>query len=277
MSEHIDVDVGDDLRLHVVSSGKGPALVLLHGFTGSAETWDFLRPVLDDRYRVVAVDLPGHGRSSSPSEPARYSLDLFATDLALVFDSLEIGRAAVLGYSMGGRAALRFAIAHPGRISGLIVESTSSGISSDAEREERVTSDALLADLIEREGMEAFVSRWERLPLWQSQQALPDAGRRSLREQRLSNNPRGLANSLRGAGAGAHEDVLGAAATITAPVLIIAGELDAKYVSLGRGLARAIPAAEVQIIPSSGHAAHLEQPQAFVRSVAAFLAKIHLA
>ena len=277
MSRHLDIDVGDDLLLHVVESGKGPTLVLLHGFTGSSETWNYLRPSLDSFYRVIAVDLPGHGRSSSPESASRYSHDRFADDLAAVLDSLDIDRAAVLGYSMGGRAALRFAIAHPSRISALILESMSAGISDRAEREERSTNDRALAEFIEREGVEAFVSRWESLPLWESQRALPDASRKTLRDQRLTNTARGLANSLRGAGAGSSEHMLELAEEITSPALIIAGEVDTKYVDLGRRLARAIRLARLEIIPGAGHATHLERPEAFTASVAAFLATIEAA
>jgi 2-succinyl-6-hydroxy-2,4-cyclohexadiene-1-carboxylate synthase len=272
--EHVDVDVGDDLRLHVASSGQGPALVMLHGFTGSATTWDFLRPVLEERHRLIAVDLPGHGRSSSPSDPGRYSLDRLAVDLSAILDSIEVERAAIMGYSMGGRAALRFAIARPNRISALILESTSPGLSDAAERDARATSDALLADAIERDGVEAFVSRWERLPLWQSQRAMPDAGRKALREQRLANNARGLANSLRGSGSGAYQDVLNVARGIASPALIIAGGLDTKYVELGRELAHAIPTATLQIVDNCGHAVHLEKPDVFAASIGSFLAAI---
>ena len=274
MSERFDVDAGDGLRLHVAASGNGPALVLLHGFTGSSETWNFLRPSLDSHYRIVAVDLPGHGRSSSPSDPGRYSLERFAADLATVLDTLEIERASVLGYSMGGRAALRFAIARPDRTSALVLESTSPGISDAGERQERAAGDRELADFIEREGIAAFVSHWEGLPLWESQRALPDTSRKTLRDQRLSNNPRGLANSLRGAGAGGGLDVLDKVRSLTAPALILAGELDTRYVELGRRLARAIPGAELEIVAGCGHAAHLERPEAFTTAVADFLARI---
>ena len=274
MIEHVDVDVGDDLRLHVASSGQGSALLMLHGFTGSATTWDFLRPALEDRHRLIAVDLPGHGRSSSPSDPGRYSLDRLAVDLSALLDSLDVERAAIMGYSMGGRAALRFAVAQPNRISALILESTSPGLRDAAERDARATSDALLADAIERDGVEAFVSRWERLPLWQSQRAMPDAGRKALHEQRLANNARGLANSLRGAGSGAYQDVLNVARSIVSPALIIVGELDTKYVDLGRQLAHAIPNATLQIVGNCGHAVHLEKPDAFAASIGSFLAAI---
>ena len=172
---------------------------------------------------------------------------------------------------MGGRAALRFAIAHPERISALILESTSSGIHDENARRERVDTDETLARLIERDGITAFVNRWESLPMWNTQSALADSGRAALREQRLANNAKGLANSLRGAGAGADSPALALAKNITAPTLVLAGELDPPYVEHGRKLAAAIPDANLHVIPGSGHAIHLEQPDLFLREITGFI------
>src|SRR5690349_2633583 len=166
---HRDLDVGDSLHLHAITSGDGPPVVLLHGFTGSTATWTSLRAALEPHFTVHAVDLPGHGRSSAPADPERYRLERFAADLATVLDTLGIERTALLGYSLGARAALRFALAFPGRTSALILESVSPGIADPAERAARRTADAALADTIERDGVVAFVDRWERLPLWSSQ------------------------------------------------------------------------------------------------------------
>jgi 2-succinyl-6-hydroxy-2,4-cyclohexadiene-1-carboxylate synthase len=270
LSDSRDVDVGDGLRLHVVSSGDGPPLLLLHGFTGSLSTWDYFRSQLDSSFRVIAVDLPGHGQSSIPADPARYSLDRLSTDLAKVLDDFEIERAAVFGYSMGGRAALRFALNEPARLSALILESTTPGI-DEGEREKRAAADGLLADMIERDGVPAFVAKWERLPLWNTQTRMPDAGRRALHDQRLANSPLGLANSLRGAGSASDPAVTGRLGEIQAPTLILTGELDSKYVEIGRILESAIPNAGMQIIGGAGHAIHLEQPDAVIDAIRGFL------
>jgi 2-succinyl-6-hydroxy-2,4-cyclohexadiene-1-carboxylate synthase len=269
--ERRDVDVDDGLRLHVALSGDGPPLVLLHGFTGSAETWAPLGSALGAAYTTIAVDLPGHGRSMAPDDPARYALGRFADDLARVLDALAIERVAVLGYSMGGRAALRFALRHPDRVAALVLESTSPGIADPVRRADRLASDLALADSIEREGIHAFVDRWERLPLWESRRAMPDAARVLLRAQREANQPAGLANSLRGAGAGADQPVLDRLSTIHTPALLIVGALDAPYVALGRLMERAFPTAHMTLVPEAGHAVHLEQPDAFVAAVKVFL------
>ena len=97
MIEHRDIDAGDGLSIHVASSGTGQPLVLLHGFTGSTATWDYLRSRLDSSHRVIAIDLPGHGHSSSPSDASRYSLDRFADDLVTVLDAFDLTRVALFG------------------------------------------------------------------------------------------------------------------------------------------------------------------------------------
>ena len=268
---HYQVDVGDGLRLHVERAGHGPPVMLLHGFTGATETWEPLAAALRDRFTTIAVDLPGHGSSGAPADPARYRLDRVADDLARVLDVLGISAAIVLGYSMGGRTALRFALRHPERVTALVLESTSPGIEDPRERDARLLADRALADDIERDGIEAFVDRWERLPLWDTQMALSPAVQEALRAQRLRNDPRGLANSLRGASAGA--DVpLAAGDLAPVPVLLIAGALDGKYVALAHRMAALLAHARLVVVPGAGHAVHLEQPAAFGEAVSAFLA-----
>lgn len=265
------VDVGDGLRLHVERAGSGPAVVLLHGFTGSTVTWHRLRDDLGDRFTTILVDLPGHGRSDAPEDPGRYALSRFADDLVRVLDALRVPRAAVLGYSLGGRAALRFALAHRSRVDALILESASPGIAAAPERAERAAADAALATALERDGIEAFVDRWERLPLWASQERLPPETRAALRTQRLQNAPRGLAGSLRGAGAGADPAVTGLG-DLDVPVLLVVGALDARYVGIAEGMAAVLPRARLAVVPDAGHAVHVERPAAFTALVAEFLA-----
>ena len=266
-----DVDVGDGLHLHVVSSSGGEPVVMLHGFTGSSETWAPLRAALGDRVAALAVDLPGHGASGAPDDPGRYTLGRLAGDLVRVLDAFGVRRAAVLGYSLGARAALRFALDHPSRVSALMLESVSPGILDVAERDARRVSDAELADAIEREGIAAFVDRWERMPLFASQAMLDEEARAGLRAQRMANRPRGLANSLRGAGAAVEGPLLERLTTLDVSTLLVAGALDTKYVAFGRLMAQSMPRARLSVVEAAGHAVHLEQPAAFAALVADFL------
>ena len=263
------VDV-NGARLSFRLQGEGPALLLLHGFTGSSAMWTPHLAAFEG-LTTVAVDLLGHGDSDAPATPSRYGMERCVEDLTSLLDHLEIERAAVLGYSMGGRVALQFALRAPDRLWALVLESASPGIEDAAEREGRVRSDGALADEIERSGVTAFIDRWQALPLFASQGRLSAAVREELRRQRLRNSIAGLANSLRGAGAGQEAPVLGRLGEIRVPTLLIAGALDQKYVALARKMNDALPCARTQIVPEAGHATHLEQPEAFDRAVGEFL------
>jgi 2-succinyl-6-hydroxy-2,4-cyclohexadiene-1-carboxylate synthase len=264
----------NDITLNVEQSGAGRPLLLLHGFTGSAASWSPLVGSLPPRFRTLAPDLIGHGRSDSPPDAGRYRMERCVADLLAVLDALQIERAAVLGYSMGGRVALQLAAAAPDRVDALVLESSSPGIASAAERQARVASDMALAESIEQGGLAAFVERWERLPLFASQSALPEDTRARLHAQRLRNNPIGLANSLRGMGTGQQASLWDRLAGLHVPTLLIAGELDAKYRALADEMLALLPNARAMIVSGAGHAVHLEQPQAFAKNVLEFLGAI---
>jgi len=180
----------------------------------------------------------------------------------------------VLGYSMGGRVALGTAIVAPERLAALILESASPGLLDHEARRERAAQDAALAAEIERDGIEAFVGRWEQHPLFASQAQLDDDVRAALRARRLRNNPMGLANSLRGLGQGVQPPMHDFLPGIRVPTLILAGRLDPQYCARGREMAARIPGARLEIVPNAGHAVHLEQPQTFRRLILEFLEKV---
>lgn len=256
------------MQLHVATlSGDGEPLLLLHGFTGSSESWRAVAPRLPGR--VVAVDLTGHGRSPAPSSIEPYKID--ATVEAVLAATRGLGQAHLLGYSMGGRVALHLALAAPERFASLTLESASPGIVDAAERAARVRADEALADLLEQDGIEAFVDRWEQMPLFASQSRLSAAARARVRAGRLASDPRGLAGSLRGFGAGVPTPLQGRLGELLLPTLLIAGALDAKYVSLGQEMAAAMPMARLEVVADAGHTVHLEKPDAFASLVSRFI------
>lgn len=258
------------LPYHVEIVGRGHPLVLLHGFTGSAATWADLVAALARSFRVVAIDLPGHGRTAAPPEPARYGMECVAADLAALLTALDAVPADWLGYSMGGRLALYTAVHHPPLVRRLLLESASPGLASAAERTARRTTDEALAARIERDGMTAFVDEWERLPLWSSQARLPESARAAQRAQRLRNSPHGLANSLRGMGTGAQPSLWNRLTDVAVPTLLIAGALDNKFVSINQRMAATLPNARLLVAPEAGHNVHLDKPQWFAVQARAF-------
>lgn len=246
-------------------------LVLLHGFTGSTESWAAHCPVFASYYRTIVVDLLGHGQTEAPTDPTRYTIEQSASDLAGLLTTIAPGPINLLGYSMGGRLALYFAIHYPYLVQRLILESASPGLPDVTTQQERVRSDEQLAADIETQGMAAFVERWEALPLFATQQTLPAATQSTLHEQRLRNRPHGLANSLRGMGTGAQLSLWEQLPGLSVPTLLLAGALDQKFKVIAEQMATYLPKATVAIIPDAGHTIHLEQPKAFQTAVINFL------
>ncbi|MEL6272107.1 MAG: 2-succinyl-6-hydroxy-2,4-cyclohexadiene-1-carboxylate synthase, partial [Chloroflexota bacterium] len=249
---------------------EGDLLVLLHGFTGSSVNWQQHADAFSRRYRVLTIDLPGHGKTDSPDDPARYAMEPVAQDVAAIIGE-HGGSANLLGYSMGGRLALYMAIHYADVLRYVILESTSPGLRTSAERADRKQRDDTLADRIERDGITAFVDFWEALPLWKSQKQLSDEVRQALRQQRLRNNPLGLANSLRGMGTGVQPPLWDDLDKLRLPSLLITGELDTKYMAIAEEMQPYIPSVQRTVIQSAGHTTHIEQPEQFQQAVTEFL------
>ena len=246
-------------------------LVLLHGFTGSAASWHPLtKQFVEAGIRVIALDMLGHGHSDAPVQPERYEMQHCQADIIAVLQYMGIqrGEAILLGYSMGGRIALYCAFS--GFFRALILESASPGLATAEERVRRQQSDNELAARIEREGIQAFVDHWEKLPLFASQRHLPASRWEEQRKQRMQNRPQGLANSLRGVGTGVQPALHDQLSTLTLPTLLITGALDQKFCTIAGDMVQAIPHAQWQVVPCAGHTIHLEQPDQFAQLVTNF-------
>jgi 2-succinyl-6-hydroxy-2,4-cyclohexadiene-1-carboxylate synthase len=258
-----------EFSYHYTEIGNGETIVLFHGFTGSSQSWQQFTYELAPSYRVVVIDLAGHGKTQV-TENKDYSLVSNIGTVSDILRDLQIADATILGYSMGGRFALSFAINRPKLVKSLILESASPGLKTEAERQARRKADNELADKIEKNGMEWFVDYWEKLPLWDSQTPEQKA---YLREQRLKNDPVGLANSLRGMGTGVMSSLWDELSTLKMPVKLIVGELDSKYVEINREMAELIPNADLSIVTGAGHTVHLEKPDEYAELVLQFLDK----
>jgi 2-succinyl-6-hydroxy-2,4-cyclohexadiene-1-carboxylate synthase len=244
------------IRLHVEEIGSGAPVVLLHGFTGSTRAMARVAEQLSDQYRIVSVDLVGHGRSEVPDDIEAYSMAACVAQLAAVLDELELRAAHWIGYSMGGRIALSFGVAHPERMRSALLIGASAGVRDLEQRAARIQDDEALAERIERDGVEAFVN------FWTSQAFLVD-------ERRLG--ARGVAEA-REMGAGAQPPIHHALERICTPVCLVVGEDDLRFSAIAAELSQELPNARVAFIPDAGHAAHTDNPTAFVKVARRFLA-----
>lgn len=264
---------GGHLSVHV--RGEGPSLVLLHGFTGSADAWDEgALELLARQHRLLVPDLAGHGASDMPPEPARFGLDALLADLGVLQERLIPGPAVWLGYSMGGRLALAAAVRSTVPMRGLVLESASPGLADGAERARRRSSDESWARELETDGMEAFVDRWLAQPLFASQRTLPAEVRERERTRRLGQDPAVLAAVLRGIGTGSQPSFWHELAGLDLTALLVTGALDDKFEGIAEAMANRLPRARRDSVPGVGHAVHLEAPMEWARRVSAFTASL---
>ena len=257
--------------------GAGRPLLLLHGFTGSSAGWKQFLPAWGGAHQLIAPDILGHGRSAAPAEPARYTMAAVAADMVALLDHLGLAQVDLLGYSMGGRLGLYLVCHYPDHFGRLILESSSPGLATAAERTARRAADEALADRLEAEGVEAFVARWEALPLWASQVGLPAEVLAAQRAERLAQRPIGLANSLRGMGTGAQPSLWDRLSGLDRPVLLVNGALDQKFVSTSTFMAALLPQVSLETLPGAGHNSHLERPEGYATLIARWLAGTPLA
>jgi 2-succinyl-6-hydroxy-2,4-cyclohexadiene-1-carboxylate synthase len=235
-------------------------VVLLHGFAGTRHGWDLVADRLHpERYRPLALDLRGHGdaRAERPITFAACVADVAAA---------APERFVLCGYSLGGRIALHIALAHPERVSRLVLVASTAGIEDPALRADRREADDKLAADTERGTIEDFAERWVRQPLFAG---TPPAAAEHWRADLLRNDPAALAAVLRGIGPGAMEPLWDRLPELDGlPVTIIAGERDGRYAAIGRRLAAALPDARLLVVPGAGHGLLREAPQAVAAAIA---------
>jgi 2-succinyl-6-hydroxy-2,4-cyclohexadiene-1-carboxylate synthase len=236
--------------------GRGRRIVLVHGFTQTGRSWDATGDHLATDHEVVAVDAPGHGGSTAIEADLPLGAELLGT---------TGGRATYVGYSMGGRLCLHLAVSRPDLVERLVLVSATGGIDDPDERQARRDADDVLAETIERDGLEAFLQRWVAQPLFAGL-ADPDL------HDRRRNTAAGLAASLRLAGTGTQQPLWARLPALDMPVLLVAGADDPKFVAAAERMSGLLPHPTLEIVAGAGHTVHLEQPDAFLAVVDRWLA-----
>lgn len=247
--------------------------MFLHGFTGSHATWGKYTDLLAERCMCIIPDLLGHGKTACPPEPSRYGIEEAGKDLKSILEFLHVEKVNIIGYSMGGRLALSFALAYPELVSSLVLESSSPGLQTVEEQQARIKQDHALAKRILAEGILPFVDYWEDIPLFHSQKQLPREKRMMIRKQRLLNSEIGLANSLKGMGTGAQPSYWDRLQELEMPVLLVTGEYDDKFCRIAEEMETRLPKSEWIAAKKTGHAIHVEDYELFGKIIREFVEK----
>jgi 2-succinyl-6-hydroxy-2,4-cyclohexadiene-1-carboxylate synthase len=231
---------------------------MLHGFSGTRRAWDGVIARLDrERYRPLALDLPGHGAAA-----LRDRSITFASCIEAILGQAP-RRFALCGYSMGGRLALSVALTAPERVSRLTLVSCTAGIEDDAERAARRASDRALADELDRAPFGRFIERWRAQPLFATDP--PEVVERAREDQRR-NDPRALAEAIRGLGTGEMTPLWRRLGELAMPSSVVVGDRDAKFIAIGRRMSVLLPLGELVVL-AGGHRLALESPAELARAI----------
>lgn len=242
----------DGVRIYYEERGTGPAVLLSHGYSASARMWGGQMEALSDHYHLIAWDMRGHDRSDSPEQLERYSHEATIADMAAVLDACGAKRAVIAGLSLGGYMSLAFNLAHPERVVALMLFDTGPGYRKDGPRAEWNKMAEIRADELEKQGLGAASTGAEA----------------RLAQHRSA---RGLALAARGMLTQKDAGVIESLPAIRVPTLVLVGANDQTFAASADYMAAKIPGAEKVILESAGHAANLDQPQAFNAAVRAFL------
>jgi pimeloyl-ACP methyl ester carboxylesterase len=251
-----DVTIGDTF---VRISGQGMPLVFVHGFTTTSEFWREQAEEFSEAYRVMRINLPGHGASPAPWARS-YCLEDFVEDVARVFRELGIDKAVLIGLSMGGVVAQKFALKYSHLLEGLVlVDTTAHGIGPDA------TAGAFL-DIVDKRGLKEAVQGLSDMSFASSASPALLAWARREVIQTPEFVARAAIRSLNKA------DTRGFLSQIKVPTLVIAGEEDVVTPPQeSEILAKGISNSTLSLIRGAGHFAMLEKPAAFNRMLMTFL------
>ncbi len=268
------VTTGDTVKLYYEEAGQGDPIVFVHEFGGHHLSWEQQMRYFSRRYRCITYQARGWPPSDVPPDANSYSQARAADDIADVIKGLKLGKAHVVGLSMGATAAIEFAIRHPGLGLSITAAGAGTGSSRDPELKKRFAGEALAtADMIDQHGIKALADLYTTA---------------ASRQQLLAKDPRGFEEFKRGIIEGADK---GRALTmrgvqsrrvpffereaelraISDPVLIIAGDEDDATLDASLHFKRTIPRCGLMVFPRTGHGINLEEPAGFNAVVQDFI------
>lgn len=240
------------VQLYYEEAGSGIPVLLTHGYSATARMWKGQLEALSSDYRVMAWDMRGHGQTDSPADPSLYSEAHTVDDMAALLDHLGIEKAVIGGLSLGGFMSLAFNVKYPERVTALMLFDCGPGYKNPVGREGWNETALKRADRFEELGLDALGSGSEvRIAKHTSAQ--------------------GLAHAARGMLAQFDSRIIESLDSISVPAMVLVGENDQPFLAASQYMAAKIPGAKLVTIPDAGHAANIDQPDAFNTAVADFL------
>jgi pimeloyl-ACP methyl ester carboxylesterase len=260
-------------KLYFEEGGEGYPIIFIHEFASDIRGWDAQIRYFSRAYRCIAFNARGYPPSDVPEDAACYGWELAVDDIAAVMRGLSIERAHLVGLSMGGYAALQFALRYPHKVGVIVAASVGSG-SHPAQRDAWLRETSVLARIFSEHGLAAMAERMARGP---ARIQLKNKDQNSWREfvgRLLELSPRGLSHTMARSQAlrPSLHDLRDQFSKMTNPVLLAVGDEDAACLETNLMLKSALPNAGLWISPNTGHGINLEEPAAFNAQIESFLA-----
>ena len=243
-----------------------PPIIFLHGFLGAGSDWGEIAAPLAEDYFCVCPDLPGHGANITRDFDAQLSIPQLALELRALCAALSLSAPIVVGYSLGGRVALAAAVRYPEIMQALMLESTSAGLDTEAERQARAATDDARAAVLLADGIAAFMRTWYAAPLFESLQMRPQLLAK-LQAARMCNDARWMSKVVSELSPGRAASVWAELPSVRLRTLLLAGALDVRYTESAQRMAAAMPNAICTVVADAGHNVHLEQPTAYIQAL----------
>jgi 2-succinyl-6-hydroxy-2,4-cyclohexadiene-1-carboxylate synthase len=238
---------------------------MLHGFTGSPNSFNRLRGGLVAQGAVLEPPLTGH--DGSPGNPEVRSFNDEVDRIAALVERAGFAGSELFGYSLGARIALGLLARHRGLFRRATLVGCHPGLSDEAARRERRESDRRWCELLEKQGLEPFVDQWQAQPLFSSQLRLPTSLLAEQRRERLSHHPLGLCQALRCMGLAEMPDFRDALPEIDCRLELFVGSLDEKFLGLEKAMVSRLPRATLHVVEDVGHNVLLERPDALLAAL----------
>jgi pimeloyl-ACP methyl ester carboxylesterase len=265
----------DGVQLYFVETGSGRPVILVHEFAGDLRSWEPQLRHFGKRFRAIAFNARGFPPSDVPEHVASYSQVRAADDILSVLDHLGERQAHIVGLSMGGFATLHFGLRHPQRALSLCIGGCGYGAEPDQRERFRAEADAI-ANVIRTEGMVAFAERYAYGPTRVQYQNKDPRGHAEFKAMLAEHSAAGSANTQQGVQKERPSlyTMLEEMKRLTVPTLIISGDEDWPCLYPGILMKQSIPSSALAVIPGSGHAINIEEPEEYNRIVGNFLSQV---
>ena len=263
------------VRLYYEEAGSGVPVVFVHEFSGDSRSWEAQMRHFSRRYRCIAFNARGYPPSDVPKTPAKYSHRIAVDDIANLMRRLGVGRAHIIGCSMGAYSTLQFGLRYPQRARSLTVVGAGAG-ADPARRAEFLKASAASARRFEEGGLAAAMKPYRNAANRVQLEAKDPRAWRDFFKRFAERSALGHANTIRGVQMQRPplQAMGGRLARLKTPLLVVVGDEDESSLDTGLFLKRACPAARLAIVAASGHVVNVEEPEYFNRLAGDFLALV---